>query len=258
LTSDDVLQESLKLASVAHDDRECIRAIAIKAVDQFDATQNTQQDTLEKRIRDDRKQTKLVLAGPPLLYRLILKTSEASAKEAEKDTSLVVSDTLLHARYLQLLVLTCLSRSSRWMAIAICQLVYAYPGSTVQHVVQLLRNERFDERKRKDNKSDFMRLLSGRFKGLCEETGPGGKKYFAPHHDQAACYPVVVAHLTALAPWEPDRFGATKSPGQELTPDWVELKRCRRLIVPTLFEQLTAKLGLTPPGDNLRFPQMRP
>jgi hypothetical protein len=257
LNSDSVLEDSLKLASVAHDDRERVRAIAIEALDHFDSTQDAQQATLEKRLTQNRKPTKLVLAGPALLHRLILKMSEQSAADEENDASLVVSDTLLHARYLQLLLFIALTRSSRWTAIAICQFVYAYPGSTIQRAVQLLRNEHFDDRKRQSIKRDIAKLLSDRFTGLSEQEGPGGEKYFAAHPDQSSCYPFVVTHLTALAPWEPDRFGVVKELDQALAADWDELARCRRLIVPTLFERVIGELGLTPPSNNLRFPRMR-
>jgi hypothetical protein len=243
--TDALLRQALELAALAHDDIERVRQILDAALDLLETSQDGQEQTLVDRLKRGRRPTKLVLLGPPLLHRLILEQSDALARQLEGDTTGQLTEDRMAPRYLQHLVLLVLQRSSRWAALGIGQLVYAYRGSEVRRMVGRIKRTYYPDRKRKANKQLLMQLLRDRFPGLQPVAAHGGvDAHFKPRIDQDRCGPAVVRYLETLAPWEAE------------SADWEELTRCRIFIRPDSFELLVAALGFTRPHETLRFPQV--
>ena len=177
-------QKALRIVETSHNEENAAEEVVYEALSVLDASTAAAERTLLDRILYARAKTGLVLLGPPLLQRLLYKYSDHRARK-EGELECRHSDERMLARYLHALLLYCLRRSSRWMAIGIAQLVFNYSGKEVAEMIGQIAASVWEDADRRRAKGKLMQHLVSRFSGLTPvDSFPWEGRHFAPALDQ--------------------------------------------------------------------------
>jgi hypothetical protein len=267
---DDKLHEqALGMVRIAHHEQETVDKVIFDAVSWLVASTQAAEKTLLDRLKHGRRETSLVVLGPPLLQRLVMKASDTAAQSEAAAEAMQTEERML-ARFLQYLILLFLHRNSRWAAVGIGQLVYSYHGSEVAAMMVPIVKADWDERNRKRAKEKLMGFLLDRFRGLSRVAPTGGLGgHFEPALDQVRLAESLRECLEIFTPWSTPhvledgvdpRFHTPAALNERkrspLDPDWTELTRIHAFIDPLCFQRLVDALGCARPIERLRLPQL--
>lgn len=267
--NDRVRQEAWQIIATAHEDGQTASQILYEALSHLDASTLTAEKTLVDRIKHSREKTGLVLLGPALLQRLVFKYSDSYAKK-QKDCERRLSEARMLARYLQALLLFCLRRSSRWMAVGIGQLVFSYAGPEVAEMTGRITTKDWDNTDRTRAKRKIMEYLEDRFSTLTPAplTVVDGK-HFQPAPNQHSLADLLKKYLELYTPWGTEHILRSPNDLERDAPthliernnstvcaDLTELNRFHVFIDPACFEHLLSALGYAPWRERLRLPAL--
>ena len=267
--NDDLRQEALQIIATSHDDGQTASQILYEALSQLEASTLTAEKTLFDRIKHSREKTGLVLLGPALLQRLIFKYSDTYARRQENDECRQTEARML-ARYLQALILFCLRRSSRWMAVGVGQFVFSYSGPEVAEMTGRITTKDWDNNDRTRAKRKIMEYLESRFTTLVSApvTIMDGK-HFEPASNQSSLADIVEQYLDLYTPWGTEHV--LRSPGDlnrdaaeyfgdrdnsTVCADVPELNRFHVFVDLACFEYLLSALGYAHWRERLRLPAL--
>jgi hypothetical protein len=267
--NDDVRQQALQIIATAHEDAETAAEVLFESLSHLEASTITAEKTLFDRIKHSRDKTGLVLLGPALLQRLIFKYSDLYANKQETNECRQTEVRML-ARYLQALILFCMRRSSRWMAVGVGQFVFSYSGPEVAEMTGRITTNDWDNNDRTRAKRKIMGYLQDRFTTLVSApvTIMDGK-HFEPASNQRNLADIVEQYLGFYTPWgtehilqSPDDlerdaaeyFGDHDKPA--ICADLRELNRFHVFVDPACFGHLLSALGYAHWRDRLRLPAL--
>lgn len=267
--NDGLRQKALQIIATSHEDGQAASQILYESLAHLEASTLTAEKTLFDRIKHSREKTGLVLLGPALLQRLIFKYSDIYAKRQEHDECRQTEARML-ARYLQALILFCLRRSSRWMAVGVGQLVFSYSGPEVAEMTGRITTKDWDNNDRTRAKRKMMEYLEGRFTTLVSApvTIMDGK-HFEPASNQRRLADILKQYLELYTPWGTEHV--LRSPNHlerdaaehfaecdnsSVCADLRELNRFHIFVDPACFEHLLSALGFVHWRERLRLPAL--
>lgn len=267
---DELCLKAIQLVASAHREEQATEDVLYHALSNLDTSTLTAEKTLVDRVKNDREKTGLVLIGPPLLQRLLFKYSDLHA-QAEGPLECRNAEEFMLARYLQVLLLFCLHRSSRWMAIGIGQFVFSYSGREVANMTGTIIVKDWAHRERTRAKGKLMEHLASRFPSLipAPDSDPE-RKHFEPAPLQDRLISLLETYLDLYTPWcTPHVLRSTddlrkgivpealkERHGSALEGDQTELNRFHVFVDPTCFTFLLKALGCDDWPFKMRLPAL--